>query len=274
MLIPNSHTKCLTKLKRLMLLIWLNLLPLKSSVKSVSAKQKLVKSSAKTKAKARKSIKTTVRLSAKIVKPAAKQAKKIVKPVVKAEVKTTAKPAAPKIVANLKSPVKAIANTYDFKVGDYLVYPTHGVGGVVAVEKTEIAGTQVTLYVLNFEKEKMTLRVPVARAQSVGLRRLSSSEEIGRALSVLKGRPKIARGMWSRRATEYGQKINSGNIEAIAQVVRDLHKNVDDPDRSYSERVIYESAFDRLCGEYAAINKINTKEAQEILVQTLGKKAA
>jgi CarD family transcriptional regulator len=145
---------------------------------------------------------------------------------------------------------------------------------VTAIEQTEIVGTKVTLYVLNFEKEKMTLRVPVARAAAVGLRRLSSSEQIGRALSVLKGRPKTARGMWSRRATEYGQKINSGNIESIAQVVRDLHKNVDDPDRSYSERVIYESAFDRLCGEYAAINKINTKEAQEILVQTLGKKAA
>jgi len=235
---------------------------------------------AKAKAKVRKPIKTTVKLKKPVLKPAVKKAVKPAKAAAKA--KPVAKAATiavqkPTIVASFKSPVKPAAvkgQTYDFKVGDYLVYPTHGVGNVISIEKTEIVGTAVTLYVLNFEKEKMTLRVPVTRALAVGLRRLSSSEQIGKALTVLKGRPKTARGMWSRRATEYGQKINSGNIEAIAQVVRDLHKNVDDPDRSYSERVIYESAFDRLCGEYAAINKINTKEAQEILVQTLGKKAA
>jgi len=120
----------------------------------------------------------------------------------------------------------------------------------------------------------MTLRVPVTRAAAVGLRRLSSNEQLKKALTVLKSKARTARGMWSRRATEYGQKINSGNIEYIAQVVRDLHKNVDDPDRSYSERVIYESAFGRLAGEFAAINKIDAKKAEAMLVETLKKKAA
>jgi len=120
----------------------------------------------------------------------------------------------------------------------------------------------------------MTLRVPVSRAAAVGLRKLSSGDQLTKAVTVLKSRPKTARGMWSRRATEYNGKINSGNIEEIAEVVRDLHKNVDDPDRSYSERIIYEQAFDRLAGEFAAINKIDNKEAHERLVKTLGKKAA
>ncbi|PIR31647.1 MAG: CarD family transcriptional regulator [Alphaproteobacteria bacterium CG11_big_fil_rev_8_21_14_0_20_44_7] len=161
-----------------------------------------------------------------------------------------------------------------FDIGDFLVYPTHGVGEVTDVETSIVAGTEVTLYVLNFTKEKMTLRVPVKRAHAVGLRRLSNKKQVDKALTTLKGKPRTGRGMWSRRATEYGQKINSGDIESIAQVVRDLHKNVDDPDRSYSERVIYESAFDRLAGELAAINNIEPQKAEELLVKTLGKKAA
>ena len=160
----------------------------------------------------------------------------------------------------------------EFKKGDFLVYPTHGVGEVIDIEKTTVAGTDVTLYVLNFEKEKMTLRVPVNRAEAVGLRNLSSRKELEKAVIVLQSKPKTGRGMWSRRATEYGQKINSGNIEFIAQVVRDLHKNVDDPDRSYSERVIYESAFDRLAGEFAAVNKVKAAKAEEMLVNALDKK--
>jgi len=181
--------------------------------------KKPAKTTAKAKAKSRKPVKTTVKLVKKPLKAVAKPAAKAavtVKPVQKLVQK-------PVVVATYKSPVKTESKAaYDFKVGDYLVYPTHGVGEVTAIEQTEIVGTKVTLYVLNFEKEKMTLRVPVNRASGVGLRRLSSSEQIGKALTVLKGRPKTARGMWSRRATEYGQKINSGNIEAIAQVVRDL----------------------------------------------------
>ena len=200
-----------------------------------------------------------------------KKSKASVKPAVKSVklVKATPQKTAQKSVA--KAAPKSL---YEFAVGDNLVYPTHGVGKVTAIETTEVAGTKVTLYVLYFEKEKMTLRVPVTRAAAVGLRRLSSGEQLKKALTVLKSKARTARGMWSRRATEYGQKINSGNIEYIAQVVRDLHKNVDDPDRSYSERVIYESAFGRLAGEFAAINKIDAKKAEELLVDTLKKKAA
>jgi CarD family transcriptional regulator len=186
----------------------------------------------------------------------------------------TSKPQVVKATVTKLKPKTEVKSLYDFKVGDHLVYPTHGVGKVTDIESTEVAGTKVTLYVLYFEREKMTLRVPVTRAIAVGLRKLASQDQIGKAISTLKSRPKAARGMWSRRATEYGQKINSGNILLIAEVVRDLHKNVDDPDRSYSERVIYESAFGRLAGEYAAINKLDGKQAEEALVKTLGKKSA
>ncbi len=182
--------------------------------------------------------------------------------------------AQPKATVTKLKPKTEAASLYDFKVGDYLVYPTHGVGKVTDIETSEIAGIKVTLYVLNFEREKMILRVPVTRAQAVGLRKLSNQDQIGKAVVILKGKPKSARGMWSRRATEYGQKINSGNIQSIAEVVRDLHKNVEDPDRSYSERVIYESAFGRLAGEFAAVNKFDTKQAEDMLLKALNKKAA
>ena len=204
----------------------------------------------------------------------------ISKPTFKAAANNGAKDAAkiaPKlaVVVN-KQPAAAVTKKadYEYAVGHYLVYPTHGVGKVTDIESTEVAGCKVTLYVLYFEKEKMTLRVPVTRASAIGLRKLSSNDQLTKAVVVLKSKPKTARGMWSRRATEYNGKINSGRIEEIAEVVRDLHKNVDDPDRSYSERVIYEQAFDRLAGEFAAINKIDNKEAHERLVKTLGKKAA
>ena len=174
-------------------------------------------------------------------------------------------------VKNKKDENNSSNDDYDFSIGDFLVYPTHGVGEVTDIEHTEVAGTKVILYVLNFEKEKMILRVPVTRAAEVGLRGLSSKEQLEKAMITLSGKPKAGRGMWSRRATEYGTKINSGNIEFIAQVVRDLHKNVEDPDRSYSERVIYESAFDRLAGEVAAVKKIESAKAEKLLVDALSK---
>ena len=233
----------------------------KKSVKTQKVKVKTVKA-VSVKKSGKKAVLKTV-----ISKPAVKTA-------ANNSVKTAAKPA-PKlsVVAKVPAPSKP-KNDFEYAVGHFLVYPTHGVGRVTDIESIEIAGTKVTLYVLYFEKEKMTLRVPVTRATAVGLRKLSSNDQLGKAVVVLKSKPKTARGMWSRRATEYNGKINSGKIEEIAEVVRDLHKNVDDPDRSYSERVIYEQAFDRLAGEFAAINKIDNKEAHERLVKTLGKKAA
>ena len=171
---------------------------------------------------------------------------------------------------NVTAPNKVAG--FDFKIGDFSVYPTHGVGKVQDIETTSYAGIELTAYVLYFEKEKMTLRVPVKRVEEVGLRKLATTAEFDKVVNVLRGKPKTGRGMWSRRATEYSAKINSGNVELISQVVRDLHKNVEDPDRSYSERMIYESAFDRLAGEYAAVNKLDLAKATEELILTLNNK--
>lgn len=168
--------------------------------------------------------------------------------------------------------LNVVESKFDFKIGDFLVYPTHGVGKVTNIETTTYAGFELTVYVLSFEKEKMTLRVPVKRVEEVGLRKLADQDQLDKAVAVLRGKAKAGRGMWSRRATEYSAKINSGNLEAIAQVVRDLHKNVDDPDRSYSERMIYETAFDRIVGEYAAVKKLETAKAIAQLHEVLSNK--
>lgn len=161
-----------------------------------------------------------------------------------------------------------------FTVNDYVVYPAHGVGMIVGEETQTIGGMELQVFVISFIKEKMILRVPVKRAAAAGLRSLSTKEDVDKVICILQGRAKLGRGMWSRRAQEYEGKINSGNIISIAEVVRDLHRNVDDPDRSYSERVIYESALGRLAGEFAVVESIDTKQAEEILVDTLREKEA
>ncbi len=142
-----------------------------------------------------------------------------------------------------------------FDVGDYVVYPKHGVGRVVELQSTEIAGTRLELYVLRFEKEKMTLRVPVNKADSVGMRKLSSDKTMKDALDTLKGKPKVKRTMWSRRAQEYEAKINSGDLTSIAEVTRDLFRPDDAPEQSYSERQIFEAASSRLARELAAMEQ-------------------
>ncbi len=167
-----------------------------------------------------------------------------------------------------------MSSNTEFKLDDYVVYPTHGVGKIMGVEKQSIAGHELSLYVIFFEKDKMTLRVPVSRAKIAGLRSLSNDDDIKKAFVILKKKAKISRGMWSKRAQEYESKINSGNIAYIAEVVRDLHRNVDHPERSYSERVIYESALNRFAGEIAAIKKIDTNSAVQDVLEFLVKKAA
>jgi CarD family transcriptional regulator len=162
----------------------------------------------------------------------------------------------------------------NFAVGEYVVYPTHGVGKIMGHESEKIGDYELKVFVIAFEKDKMTLRVPTGRAEAAGLRSISPNDQISRAISTLKGRAKIARGMWSRRAQEYEAKINSGNLIAIAEVVRDLHKNVDQSERSYSERMIYETAMHRLCGEVAASEKVDIKLAQDRLLKVLRKQAA
>jgi CarD family transcriptional regulator len=163
----------------------------------------------------------------------------------------------------------AIAKPLAFEVGDYVVYPKHGVGRVMEVQRTEIAGAALELFVLRFEKERMTLRVPTNKAESVGMRKLSSQATMNEALTTLKGKPRIKRTMWSRRAQEYEAKINSGDLVSIAEVVRDLHRAEDQPEQSYSERQIYEAAVGRLARELAAMENIDEPAAQQKIEQVL-----
>ena len=156
-----------------------------------------------------------------------------------------------------------------YKVGSYVVYPTHGVGKITAIETQNIGEIELQVFVIAFDKDKMTLRVPVHRAEAAGLRPVSGGDDIQKAIVTLKGRARVSRGMWSRRAQEYEAKINSGNIVSIAEVVRDLHRNVEQAERSYSERMIYESAFGRLARELAASEALEHKAAEEKLLQVL-----
>jgi CarD family transcriptional regulator len=148
-----------------------------------------------------------------------------------------------------------------FAEGDYVVYPTHGVGKVEKIAKEEIAGHHLELIHITFEENRMTLRVPVSKARSAGLRKLATRKIFDEALAVLKGRARVKRTMWSRRAQEYEAKINSGDPAAIAEVVRDLHRNAGQPDQSFSERQIYEAAMDRLAAELAALDQTDKMTA-------------
>jgi CarD family transcriptional regulator len=141
----------------------------------------------------------------------------------------------------------------DFHPDDYVVYPAHGVGKVISIEEQEVAGMTLELFVISFEKDKMTLRVPTNKALEIGMRGLSTPDTISRAMRTLKGKAKVKRAMWSRRAQEYEQKINSGDLIAIAEVVRDLHRTDDQREQSYSERQLYEAALERLTREVAAV---------------------
>jgi CarD family transcriptional regulator len=165
--------------------------------------------------------------------------------------------------------------TLEFRANEYVVYPAHGVGRIVRIEEQEIAGTQLELFVISFEKDKMTLRVPTAKATSVGMRSLSSPDLVAQALKTLKGKAKVKRAMWSRRAQEYEQKINSGDLISIAEVVRDLHRAEDQPEQSYSERQLYEAALERLTREVAAVERLDERNAAAKVGEVLeAKKAA
>jgi len=156
-----------------------------------------------------------------------------------------------------------------FSEGDYVVYPTHGVGKVEAIELQKIAGHELELFVITFDRDRMTLRVPVPKARKSGLRKLSTRGVMDDALSTLRGRAKVKRAMWSRRAQEYEAKINSGDPISIAEVVRDLHRNANQPDQSYSERQIYEAALERLASELAAVERIEPEIATQKLEKLL-----
>jgi CarD family transcriptional regulator len=163
----------------------------------------------------------------------------------------------------------AVVEAVDYAEGDYVVYPTHGVGRVIGIEQQVISGHTLRLIAIKFEKDRMTLRVPVAKAQESGLRKLSTRKVMDSALAALKGKVRIKRTMWSRRAQEYEAKINSGDPVSIAEVVRDLHRGSDQPDQSYSERQMYQAALDRLAREFAAVEKIDEATAAERLEELL-----
>lgn len=163
----------------------------------------------------------------------------------------------------------AKAENSAFSAGDYIVYPAHGVGRIVCEEEQEISGMKLELFVIDFEKEKMTLRVPTNKARMVGMRKLSSRAKLDDAIKTLKGRARVKRTMWSRRAQEYEAKINSGDPVSIAEVVRDLYRKGDQPEQSYSERQIYEAALDRLVREVAAVEQIDDTSALARLEKAL-----
>ncbi len=157
----------------------------------------------------------------------------------------------------------------DFLTGDFVVYPSHGVGKITSLENQQIAGYDLKVFVISFEKDRMTLRLPIGKARAAGLRRLSTPTEMKAALAKLRGKTRAKRTMWSRRAQEYEAKINSGDPASIAEVVRDLYRNAGQADQSYSERQIFQAAMDRLVREFAAVEKIDeataTKKLEELL---------
>ncbi len=215
------------------------------------------------KSAAKKTAKKTAKKPAQ--KPAQKPAKKPAKTAAKKPAKSAAKaPAKSAAQKSAKAPAKKPAKKKMlFKPGDFVVYPTHGVGKVTSVEIQEIAGHKLKLFVISFESERMTLRVPISKATTSGLRKLSSRKMMDAAMETLKGRARVKRTMWSRRAQEYEAKINSGDPLAIAEVVRDLHRKAGQPDQSFSERQIFESARDRLAHELAAVDRIDLEAATE-----------
>ena len=162
----------------------------------------------------------------------------------------------------------------DFKPNEYVVYPAHGVGQIISIEEQEVAGFSLEVFVVSFEKDKMKLSVPTHKATEVGMRALSSPDVISQAMKTLKGKAKVKRAMWSRRAQEYEQKINSGDLIAIAEVVRDLHRNDDQREQSYSERQLYEAALERLTREVAAVGGTGEDDAQRKVDGVLMSRAA
>jgi CarD family transcriptional regulator len=202
----------------------------------------------------------------KMIAPAGKLP--IGKPAVAAAAATTAATAA--AAAANKKPVH---QRHGFKTSEWIVYPAHGVGRIVAIEEQDIAGISLELFVITFDKDKMTLRVPTGKSASVGMRKLAEEGTVKRAMETLKGRARVKRTMWSRRAQEYEAKINSGDLIAIAEVVRDLYRSESQPEQSYSERQLYEAALDRMAREIAAVEKLDERGAVQRITEVLSKSA-
>ena len=168
---------------------------------------------------------------------------------------------------------KPSGQRHGFKTNEFVVYPAHGVGQIIAIEEQEIAGVSLELFVITFEKDKMTLRVPTGKHEGVGMRKLAEAPVVDKAMTTLKGRARVKRTMWSRRAQEYEAKINSGDLISIAEVVRDLYRSDSQPEQSYSERQLYEQALDRMAREIAAIDKLDERGAIQRITDVLSKSA-
>ena len=224
------------------------------------------------KAVAAKSTAAPVRAVAAAVKPSGQ---KITAPVSQQSQMT------PKAVAEKAAAARQLINTqkkpvsqrHGFKAAEFIVYPAHGVGKIIGIEEQEIAGMALELFVINFEKEKLTLRVPTGKLASVGMRKLSEEPVVKKAMETLKGRARVKRTMWSRRAQEYVAKINSGDLVSIAEVVRDLYRSEAQPEQSYSERQLYEDALDRMAREIAAVEKLDERGAVQRITDVLSKSA-
>jgi len=225
---------------------------------------------AKTAAKATGSKATASKVASKTApKTVVKTAAKPVANKPAAASKPAAKPVA--VAPRVEEPKKVLTQRQGFKTNEFVVYPAHGVGQILAIEEQEIAGAKLELFVINFMKDKMTLRVPTAKVANVGMRKLSEPALVKRALETLKGRARVKRTMWSRRAQEYEAKINSGDIVAIAEVVRDLYRSESQPEQSYSERQLYEAALDRLSREIAVVQHVTETEAVKEIEGQLAK---
>ena len=243
-----------------------------AATKSSKKRSVMPDKTAKTAAKATGSKTVAAKVAAKTAPKAAHPAPKAAHPAPKAAhpaPKAAAKPvaAAPRV----EEPKKVVTQRQGFKANEFVVYPAHGVGQILAIEEQEIAGAKLELFVINFMKDKMTLRVPTAKVANVGMRKLSDPSLVKKALETLKGRARVKRTMWSRRAQEYEAKINSGDIVAIAEVVRDLYRSESQPEQSYSERQLYEAALDRLSREIAVVQHSTETEAVKEIESQLAK---
>jgi len=282
----------------------------KAPAKKAATKKTTAKKAATKKAPAKKTTKATKKAptkktAAKTVKAAAKKtAKSTSDTAPKAETKPAPKPKAKKanvgqaprktvLAASIPVPTQlppkeapqadaaasenkeaAGSAKSAFKLHDKIVYPAHGVGQIIALEKQEVAGIAIELFVIDFDQEKMKLRVPTGKAQAAGMRPLSETKVINNSIELLKGRARIKRTMWSRRAQEYDAKINSGDIKLVAEVVRDLFRAEGQPEQSYSERQLFEAALDRMAREVAAVRKVDLGKAIEELEASLAKKTS
>ena len=214
-----------------------------------------------------KKVKTTKKVIAK--KKAIPKKKQVVKKTVK---KTKTKKVVKKIVTPKAPKIKKVIVPQEFKAGENIVYPTHGVGRILTIEKFQYDLVEEQLYVIQFFQDKLTIRVPFAKAKLIGLRNITSKPSMTRTLSVLKQKPKIKKAMWSRRAQEYDQKINSGDIKLLSEVVRDLFRKDDQTEQSYSERQMFQVAFERYTREFAISSSLKFEEASTKILEILNKR--